>query len=231
MPRLSVRISCPNFEVKGYIRDSKKEMNAIIRKAAIAFLKTAYPLVPVWTGMSRGSFLDLGKFLGVTVRINPKKKVTYYKRVWSAKKKTYIRKSYIKDISKLKYDVRSRFGISTGKKIPKNPKSGKKLSSYQLGLIDKKVKFMFQSKVYHYNLNEFFENQKIQSAPWKSIEKGLKAFNEVLDKESRKKSKRGKFKTVTTISVGFYSNLTTSFKQIAEAGDNRVFKVVRKTRG
>lgn len=60
-----------NFDAAGYTRAVREAIEAEFRQAARAFIRAAIPRVPVQTGMARGSFLNVGRFLRVAVPITP----------------------------------------------------------------------------------------------------------------------------------------------------------------
>ncbi len=228
MPQFSLKADFPNIDVKGYKREIKKIINQEMRKAAIAFLKAAYKHVPMWTGMSRGSFLDLAKFLNVSLNINPRKVRYYYRTrtLKNGKQKKYKTKI---DITKERYYIRSSKGKKTGKWIPKNPESGRKLSRFELKMINDRVNFLFHSKVYQYNLGDFLVIDNSITSPWKSMEEGLKAFQNVISKLPRKIQQLQKVKTRTHISVGYGS--AGLHKYITPETSSQNLKEVKKTWG
>lgn len=69
--RIYGTIDVLKFDSKGYSAALKKAIEVQFRQAARAFIRAAVPLIPVDTGMARGSFLNIGRFLKVAVPINP----------------------------------------------------------------------------------------------------------------------------------------------------------------
>jgi len=66
------RFSFPKFDKAKYSNTLEEACKVQMRQAARAWLRAAFPHVPVWTGMARGSFLPLRDALGnVAVPITP----------------------------------------------------------------------------------------------------------------------------------------------------------------
>jgi len=61
----NVKLSRENYR-KQFDKDIEKHMHAAARE----WLLAVYPLVPVWTGMARGSLIPLGAFLNVPIPID-----------------------------------------------------------------------------------------------------------------------------------------------------------------
>lgn len=59
------------LDVGRYTKTLDKTMNVQMRQAARAWLRAVIVNVPVWTGMSRGSYMPLGAFLRVKIPIVP----------------------------------------------------------------------------------------------------------------------------------------------------------------
>lgn len=74
--------SLPKFELKRaeFSKTLAHQANEQMRQAARAFLRAALPLIPQYTGMSKASWLPLGRFLRVAVSITPKtnRRMDYY---------------------------------------------------------------------------------------------------------------------------------------------------------
>jgi hypothetical protein len=70
---MGVRTRCMLRNVKLSRANMRKAFDVAIQKemhnAAREWLLTVYPLVPVWTGMARGSLISLGEFLHVPIPI------------------------------------------------------------------------------------------------------------------------------------------------------------------
>lgn len=168
------------------MRQHKKSIEEQLIKAAKAFVINAYPEVPVETGMARGSFLKLAKKLNISIPIVPKRYKTVMKK-YETKKGTRITYRMI-DISK------KRYYMGKGKRsLPKNQYSGSKLATFELLTNTKRIKFMFQTKVFHYNL--------LDEMQWQSFRTGLTAFNKVMDEY--KPVDINKFVTYTELSIGY----------------------------
>lgn len=180
-----MRAEIPNIDIRAYMKAHKKSIEDQLIKAARAFVLAAYPHVPVETGMSRGSFLKLAKKVGVSVPIVPKKYVTVTK--------TYKTKSGIKTSHRTIDISKKRYFMGVGRPtLPKNKHTGSKLSTYEMITNTKRIRFMFQTKVYQYNL--------LDEPLWQSFRIGMKAFHEVMD--NYKPIDVNKFVTITEISIG-----------------------------
>ena len=71
--RIRGTIDVLKFDSKGYNAALRKAIEVQFRQAARAFIRAAVPLIPVETGMARGSFLNIGRYLRVAIPINPTK--------------------------------------------------------------------------------------------------------------------------------------------------------------
>lgn len=69
--KLSGTINILRFDSDAYTKAFRKALEIQMRQATRAFLRAAIPLVPVQTGMARGAFLNIGRFLNVAVPITP----------------------------------------------------------------------------------------------------------------------------------------------------------------
>lgn len=59
------------FNVPAWEAAFFKALEDQLKKAMVEFLLAAIPLVPVYTGMARGTFRPLGRFLNVQIPIDP----------------------------------------------------------------------------------------------------------------------------------------------------------------
>jgi hypothetical protein len=57
------------FNKEAYSKALDEVLDIQIRQAARAWLRAVYPLVPVWTGESRGSLIPLGQYLRIAIPI------------------------------------------------------------------------------------------------------------------------------------------------------------------
>lgn len=71
MPTIIASFVDLKFDEKGFRKSVDMLMEQQMRMAARAWLRAVIPHVPVYTGMARGSLQPLGKFLKVSVPINP----------------------------------------------------------------------------------------------------------------------------------------------------------------
>lgn len=124
--------------------------NYILNKmydAARAFVRAAIPKVPVDTGMARGTFLNVGRLLNVTIPIN------------------------IKSVGKL-YNNRGQILP----KQPESGAALAIKADRALRFQGDTFIFEFNQDVFHYNLNEFFGGHA-PTAPWRSYVVGQEAYN------------------------------------------------------
>ena len=153
-----------------------------LRSAARAFVKAAIVKVPVDTGMARGSFLNIGRFLKIAIPI-PKRRTRH------------------KDGSPILYYHRPG-----SKGIPKTPEAGANLSVYSFKKLGPgKMNFEFQSKVLHYVLEDRIG---IHSQRWGSFEAGRNAFIKELRNLKKRLPRVEAFLLKTTISFGRGSGVT-----------------------
>lgn len=175
------------------MRVHKQVYNALLIEAAKAFVLAAYPLVPVETGMSRGSYLKLAKLLNINIPIIPKRHKIINKRYKT--KKGIVTKREVVDISK------KRYYLSRGRSIPKNKYSGAKLTKHELIANSARIRFLFHTKVLQYNILDTQTNKTPTGhVPWQSFKAGYEAFNKVLD--NFQPPDLDKFVTHTRLSVG-----------------------------
>jgi hypothetical protein len=73
MPNLTYSVTFPILDRDRYLRDFRKGIRQAIILAAQAFLKSAIPQIPVWTGMASGALENLEILAGITVGRNPVK--------------------------------------------------------------------------------------------------------------------------------------------------------------
>lgn len=59
------------FDVDTYRKTLDEALQTQLRQAARAWLRAVIPLVPVYTGMARGTLAPLGRFLKIAVPIDP----------------------------------------------------------------------------------------------------------------------------------------------------------------
>lgn len=160
------------LDVTAYNDALAKALRAHVIKAARAFVRVAASRIPVDTGMARGSFLNIGRFLNEFVTINPK----------SFNKKYY--------------------GPRGGTAIPKTPESGAALTTspdQMIQISGNRVTFQIESRVFHLTLEDEI-GVRSPRAPWESFRRGREAFMEVM-RQFRAPNLKS-FVTKTTISYG-----------------------------
>ncbi len=170
MPKSHYKVDILKFKHTKYTKNVKRITEIQFRQAARAFLRAAIPLVPVQTGMARGSFLNIAKFLNVQLVINPTK---------------FGQKYY-----------------AGGTPIAKTKQTGASLTTFSIPgrKSKKKLEFRFNSKVFHYGLEDTL-GVRSPSSPWNSMKIGMIAFNEVMSKLTKRSDypKVADFISTTTI--------------------------------
>lgn len=162
----------------------RESMRLLVEDAARAFIRAAVLKVPVDSGMARGSYLNIGRFLRVQIPISPKSPR-------SANSRKYL-----------------------GTNVTKSPTVGAALSVtpeqafQQQGGI---TVFNFNTRVFHYNLNEFFPLRSNRGVPWRSLDAGQLAFFEFLNANLLKRIPQfNQFLTTTTININRDGNITSN---------------------
>ena len=146
--RIYGTIDTLTFDSKKYSAALKKRLEKEFRLAVAAFVRAAVPLIPVQTGMARGSFLNIGALVRELVPITP----------------TRFNQRY--------------YATASGASLPKTPAQGAALSTPKSQILKwdgNTFKFQFQSRVFHLTLNDFFGGGS-PTAPWGAFEAGRQAF-------------------------------------------------------
>ena len=146
MGRINIYAETLEIDENKYRRQINKILEKEVRQAARAFLRAAIPLIPIDTGMAVGSYLHIGRFLNVAV---PR--------------------------GRGPYPGQMIYRHTDRREFPKSPESGADLSTSPGDAFKndgRRFRFIFQSKVYHYILNDF----GFVHGPWGSINAGREAF-------------------------------------------------------
>lgn len=183
MPRLHGSFDMLDFDSKAYNAAMRKRILTQFKGGIKAFVMAAVPLVPVDTGMSRGSFRNLGRLLVMSIPISPK-----------SFGKTY----YAPDGKRLPKTPQSGASLSTP-------------TTDILKQDGTKITFNFQSDVFHYNLNEFFGMRSNNGVPWGSFTAGRSAFMDYI-KQSSVFPDLKKYIFKTTITIGRDGSIKTGKK-------------------
>ena len=59
------------FDQQGYLRSIGQVIRDIRLEAAKVFLRTAFSEIPVWSGMSAGTYLNLSRLVNIAINISP----------------------------------------------------------------------------------------------------------------------------------------------------------------
>lgn len=171
------KLSFLKFDSKNYRKDVLKLIEKQFIKGARAFVRAAVPLVPVQTGMARGSFLNIGRLINLIIPINPTK----------FNKKYYHRPGYSGE--------------------DKTPELGASYSTPERDIITvtkTRLEFHFQTKVFHYLLHDEFD---YQTSAWHSFTTGQKAFLDVMSDLINVLPQPKAYVTKTEVSFGRGSGL------------------------
>lgn len=172
MPRIYGTVDVLNFDAAGYTRAVTAAIEAEFRQAARAFIRAAIPRIPVQTGMAKGSFLNVGRFLRVAVPIAP----------------TRFNQRY--------------YPPGGGNSIPKTPESGAALSTQPNEMITRvgnRFVFEFSSRVFHLTLEDLIG---VHSGPWGAFAAGRAAFMQRMRQLRTRLPRIGEYVTRTSITYG-----------------------------
>lgn len=145
--RMYGTIDVLSFDDKEYSKALRKRLEKAFREAASEFVRAAVPLIPVETGMARGSFLNIGRLLKILIPITPTR---------------FNQQYYIANRISLPKTPEQGALLST----PNN-----ELFKWD----GNKFKFTFESRVFHLTLEDVF-GVRSPSAPWRAFETGRDAF-------------------------------------------------------
>lgn len=173
MARLYGTVTVPKFDAVGYTKAVKESIEIQFRKAAAKFVRAAIAGVPVQTGMAKGSFLNIGRFLRVAIPISPSKRNQWY------------------------------YPPGGGGRIPKTPQQGAALSTQPADAFKwngNRLSFEFETGVFHYTLNDLIG---IHGPPWGTFAAGRDAFIAEMSLGLRTRLPNiGSFITLTSITYG-----------------------------
>lgn len=174
MPRIYGTLDVLKFDNVGYTKAARKALEVQFRRAARAFVRAAIPKIPVQTGMAKGSFLNLGRYLRIAIPISP----------------TKFNQKY--------------YPPGKGRPIPKTPESGAALSTpaqQTIKWVGNRLLFEFQSSVFHLTLEDLI-GVRSPTSPWGSFAAGRTAFlQEMRNLKDRLPSIKS-YITKTTITYG-----------------------------
>ena len=162
-----------NFDSAGYTKAVRDAMETQFRKAARAFIRAASPLVPVQTGMAKGSFANVGRALGVAIPIAPRRTGLTYRAPGSSLT------------------------------LPKTPESGASLSTPPEELfkwVNNRLTFTFQTKVFYYAIEDQYG--LVSKQPWGSFAAGRAAFITEMRNLRGRLPSLGAYITKTSITFG-----------------------------
>lgn len=148
MPRFSAKIDLLKVNKDELSSDVRKEIVNSIRRAARRFLIAAIVKVPIKTGMARGTFLNLGRALNVSVAISP----VDHRRL-----------------------IHRQAGYPA---VEKRPESGTIFATVTVPSSESSpLIFNVEVTLNYFNIEEFV-GLRSKSAPWRSFEEGQRAFLE-----------------------------------------------------
>lgn len=168
--RISATVAELKFDVKGAEDDFLGALYHVMLQAAEQFLKVAAPAVPVETGMARGSFLNLLQLLqangyghGILISKEPQKLDSHGKPL----RYYHVRVGRVHG---------QKVAIYSNKTRPKTPKTATQLSTALNSILTLKGKewvFQYETRVAHFNINEYERN-------WKAFMLGRQAMDSFL---------------------------------------------------
>lgn len=217
MPRMFVSFRIGKFDKKKYSAAVLRVLEGELRLAVAAFIRAAMSHVPVQTGMARGSFLNVAKYIRTQLlqrvrTIGPEAtseaaELTSMMNFTTNPVRVRMRRKTLKNGGSKQYIYMEKikwYYHPDGRRMPKTPESGAKLSSggkeafSNLGL---RLRFTFNSRVYHFNLNEFYDAGSY-TAPWNALERGRAAFVASLSKSLKKLPEIKNFISHSTVTAG-----------------------------
>lgn len=168
--RISATVAKLQFDVKGAEDDFLGALYHVMLQAAEQFLKVAAPAVPVDTGMARGSFLNLLQLLqangyghGVLIPTEPQR----------TKKDGEPLRYYPVRVGRVHGH---KVALYSSKTLPKTPATAMQLSTAINSILTLKGKewvFQYETRVAHFNINEYGRN-------WKAFALGREAMDSFL---------------------------------------------------
>lgn len=188
--RINFKLKYFELEIEKYKKAFNEAMQQHMRQCARAFVRAAVPLVPIDTGMARGSYLNIGRFLRVNIplsgRSNRRERSRRNKdgtvRTWTEANRWY-------------------YPPNGGARIPKTPESGADLTTFTFTNDFGKLGFTINSKVYHYTIQDE-DAGRSPTSPWRSMQAGREAFREEMKKIKKKIPRLQHYMLETTISYG-----------------------------
>ncbi len=150
MAHFNVKLSGLRTDSAKFTKDFDRRAQALMKKAAEAWLRAVILQVPLWTGFARGGlkFADgpngnLSRFLHVAINVaSSKKNPKWY------------------------YHPGRR-------RIPKKPEQAGRFAHYTFSASRHVFTFTYTTNIVHFLIEEFYGRQ---SGPWNSMEAGQKAW-------------------------------------------------------
>lgn len=187
--RFSGHVNIPTLDIQALTDKQKEVLDGFMRQAARAYVRAAISKIPIQTGMARGSYLNIGRFLKVAI---PLTGASNY-RIRNRRGKSYKEKNFW------------YYPPGTGRRLPKTPETGAKLTAFKLGLVPKADgfahEFTINSKVFHLTLEDQI-GVKSPTAPWHSTQAGREAWLAYMRGLKKRMPKITDFISMTTISFG-----------------------------
>ena len=173
-------ITVLDFDAVTFERSIRTELVKLMNSAIAAFVETAAPNVPVYTGMARGSFLNAVQYLrtkgisvGTYIPTTPQR---------TGNNGRALRYTHTDNSTHPKTPMRARMFSTRPNEIVKW-KGGK-------------LTFTYQTKVRHFNINDEYRG-------WLSFQKGKRAYDSVITQGLYKnKNFPLDFLTMTVYSIG-----------------------------
>jgi hypothetical protein len=193
--RFSGSIVIPEFDFESYSKTRQEQIQIQSRQAARKFVRAAISKIPIQTGMARGSYLNIGRLLGVAIPLSGKTRYRYRTR----NGKQYREKN-------IWY-----YPPGGGAKIPKTPESGASLTAFSIEVTQGGFEFIIHPKVFHLTLQDEF-HVRSPTSPWHSMKAGREAWLEEMKKFKKRWPKIGDYIIKTVISFGRGSYMRTRLR-------------------
>lgn len=173
MPRIYGTVDILNFDDKGYTKAVREAMEVQFRQAARAFVRAAIVRIPVQTGMAKGAFLNIGRYLRVAVPISPTRFFQKYKLPGGG----YIPKN-----------------AESGALLTTQPEN-------MITWKDTRLSFEIDSEIFHLTLQDLI-GYNSPTSPWGAFLAGRVAFLEEMRNLKNRLPKIKSYTTRTTVSFG-----------------------------
>lgn len=223
MPEFKAKLFSIDLDKGRYSQELDQAIKTQMRQAGRAFVRIAAASIPVRTGFARGTLQNIldaagqsprggtdafgvGNFLNDLARIRNPKLVKQFPKLLSTTKGG-LKAAGVNSINGRRFE----FYTGGGGRILKTSGSGRQFatspkdifgSATAFGSIATTYTFKFKVDITYFNVNDFFNNRRTPSAPWRAFERGKAFFIEYMRSTGLKKLPSvGSFLTETEIKV------------------------------